>query len=221
MIDDLQIREYKILDTTVLTDDELDGGSLIISNDAFSVVNHLINKTPVNNCMEWCSGPGLWGFSIFANKLCNNLTLVDIHEPNQIIVSKTIEKNNLQDRVNFILSGDFANVPGDKKYDLIIANPPHFCVDPYVAYYTEPRKYKDTDWQTHRNFFENVGKVLTDDGIIVLMENVWGSSPKTFEQMIEDNGLIITKHFNSMEFPKDIWYMEIKKYGNIIKRSNS
>lgn len=214
MSSDLTIREHKIFDTTVLTDDELDGGAIVIANDAYSVVKYLINDTPVENCMEWCSGPGMWGFSIFANKMCKNLTLVDIHVPNQIIATRTIELNNIQDRVNFVLSGDFANVPTDRKYDLIVANPPHFCVDPYVSYYTEPRKYKDTDWLIHKNFFENVGNILSDTGRIILMENVWGSSPNTFEKMIKSNGLKINKHFNSIEFPRDVWYMEIIKNDN-------
>lgn len=214
MSSDLTVREHKIFDTTVLTDDELDGGAIIIANDAYSVVKYLINDTPVENCMEWCSGPGVWGFSIFANKMCKNLTLVDIHVPNQIIATRTIELNNIQDKVNFVLSGDFSKVPTDKKYDLIVANPPHFCVDPYVSYYNEPRKYKDTDWLIHKNFFENVGNILSDTGRIILMENVWGSSPNTFEKMIKSNGLKINKHFNSMEFPRDVWYMEIIKNDN-------
>lgn len=207
----MQVTEFKIFDITVLTDKNLDGSGINIANDAFSVVRYLINAAPVENCMEWCSGPGVWGFSVLANKLCRDLTLVDIYEPNQRIVNSTIERNNLSDHVRFILSGDFSTIPIDKKYDLIIANPPHFCVDPYVSYYTEPRKYKDENWLIHRNFFSHVGKVLSDSGRIILMENVWGSSPKTFEPMLKGNGLKINSHFNSIKFLKDIWYLEIVK----------
>lgn len=163
--------------------------------------------------MEWCSGPGYLGLASLSQSLTDKLTLSDIFEPNKFVVEKTIQENNLQKSVEFILSDNFKNHTKDKKYDLIIGNPPHFNFEPSFGNIdpNEHRKYKDTDWNTHNDFFANVNDYTTDDVDIMLMENTKGSNINTFKDMIEKNGLVIKNYCLSVTYPENIWYLHITK----------
>ena len=189
---------------------ETDGCSNTMVDDFIDATQAISQDKKFNNVLEWCSGPGFWGFGLLATGIANKVTLADIYEPTQLPVLQTIKENNLENTAQFILSDNFTNIP-QQKFDLIVANPPHFNMDPYVAHYDDPRKYKDLDWSIHRNFFNNVNNYLTDDGIIVLAENVWGSNPDTFQDMITDNDLQITQHFVSKQYPLDMWYLGITR----------
>ena len=37
------------------------------------------------------------------------------------------------------------------------------------------------------------------------------SNPDTFQDMINDNGLQITRHFVSKQYPLDMWYLGITR----------
>ena len=158
---------------------DTDGCGNTMVDDFIDATQAISEDKKFNNVLEWCSGPGFWGFGLLATGIANKVTLADIYEPTQIPVLQTIKENNLQ--------------------------------DPYVAHYDDPRKYKDLDWSIHKNFFNNVNNYLTDDGIIVLAENVWGSNPDTFQDMITDNNLQITHHFVSKQYPLDMWYLGITR----------
>lgn len=189
---------------------DTDGCGNQMIDDFLDATQAISEDTKFKNVLEWCSGPGYWGFGLLATGIAEHVTLADIYEPNKPAVLKTIKENNLQDRATFVLSDNFTNIP-QQKFDLIVANPPHFNMDPYVAHYDDPRKYKDLDWSIHRNFFNTVNDYLTDNGVIVLAENVWGSNPDTFQDMINDNGLQITRHFVSKQYPLDMWYLGITR----------
>jgi cyclopropane fatty-acyl-phospholipid synthase-like methyltransferase len=83
-----------------------------------------------------------------------------------------------------------------------------------TVHYHEHRKFVDLNWEIHKNFFKNVNDHLTEDGRIFLMENAKGSDPDTFKDMIEENGLVISRVYPSQQFPNDTWYLEIVKKGN-------
>jgi methylase of polypeptide subunit release factors len=163
---------------------ELNGSGDILGAELVEVIQTLYPGRVFNNCLEWCSGPGFLGFSILGNKLCRNLHLSDIYEPAKLIVNKTISDNKLTDCVNFYLSDNFKNIPTNMKFDLIVANPPHFNCDPYAPLLTDQRRYKDSDWAIHQDFFNNVKSFLTPDGKILLIENIWGCGLTTFEKII-------------------------------------
>jgi tRNA1(Val) A37 N6-methylase TrmN6 len=188
---------------------ELNGSGDILNKELVEVIQTLYPNRVFNNCLEWCSGPGFLGFAVLGNQLCNTLHLSDIYEPAKEIVNKTIQDNNLEDCVKFYVSDNFKSIPTGTKFDLIIANPPHFNCDPYAPLLTDQRRYKDTDWATHHDFFNNVKPFLADDGKILLVENIWGSGVTTFEKMIADNNLKISNHLLSKRFQYDIWYLEV------------
>ena len=68
----------------------------------------------------------------------------------------------------------------------------------------------DPEWNIHKSFFQQVENYLTDDGIVLLVENSTESNTKLFEQLIEDTNLQLTNTYNfSAEVP--LYYIEIRK----------
>lgn len=190
---------------------DLEGCGQNVSHEFLHIIRELTKFKKIESCLEWCSGPGFFGFTLLGAEICEKLDLCDIHPPVQQFVEHTIQYNNLFNKSRFYLSDNFKNIPEGNKYDLIIGNPPWFNNDPFLYYFDNPRKYKDEEWQIHEDFFANVGKYLKDGGYIVLAESVWGSSPKTFEKMAEKNNLKVTGYSRSKKYPEGIWYMRVEK----------
>lgn len=76
-------------------------------------------------------------------------------------------------------------VPASERWDVVVANPPHFLPDP-----GEPasRLRFDSDWSVHRRFYASVKRHMAPGGIVVMVENAAGADADAFEQMILDGG---------------------------------
>lgn len=194
----------------IFYDETINGGGRESIYDSLSIVKLLSNNNPnYKRVMEWCSGPGFWGFSLLSLLELEKLVLVDVYKPVQEYIDKTLSTNNIT-CTEFVNSYNFEQIPA-QKFDLIVGNPPHFCIDPFSKLYDDPRRYKDENWDIHRNFFENVSDYLEDNGRIILQENCWGSGPEVFRSMIETNGLQIEHCVRSERFSNELWYMSIVK----------
>jgi hypothetical protein len=136
---------------------------------------------------EWCAGPGFIGFSLLGHGLCETLCLADINGAAVAACRRTIDDNKLADRVAVYESDNLKNIPGSERWNLVVANPPHF--DDFDFEY-ELRAH-DPGWRIHREFLASVGPFLTPDGVIVLQENNHGSTADDFRGMIEASGLQI------------------------------
>jgi len=215
-----KIIEITIGDFKIFTSGQLDGYGYKHVQDIAGAFQSMTNGKKFNNAMEWCCGPGYIGFTLLFIGMIKKCTFSDIHEPISKVINKTIETNNLSNKSKFICSDNFKNI-SEQKFDLIVGNPPHFnfTVDkmkqleenPYWEIYNEDRKFCDLDWKIHKDFFANVNKYLEDDGDILLMENVKGSSLKDFTSMIHKNKLKVVQSFKSHHWQDDIWYIHIRK----------
>jgi tRNA1(Val) A37 N6-methylase TrmN6 len=194
---------------------ELDGGGTTFGQDYLPV---LISRYPgrvFNRAYEWCSGPGFIGFSILSHGICQTLCLSDLYDPSIVAADLTIEleSNQCRDLVTTYLCKDVALIPKHEQFDLVVANPPHFNdfdgIPPND--YTGIRISKDINWQAHRNFFNNIKQHLTSDGIILLQEHIHGAKLDDLSDMIEQNGLRITDHYNSLDVDTNgMYYIEIQ-----------
>lgn len=197
----------------VWTADQLDGYGYKHLEDIVLNMVRMSGEQPVERILEWCSGPGYIAFALRTIKYAKEFVLSDIHEPLEEIVNRSITDNGLEDSMQFVLSDNFKSMP-EQKFDLIVGNPPHFnffLPDSEEAIkYEEHRKHMDMDWECHRDFFKNAKQYLAEDGQIILMENVKGSSPSLFYEMLKDHGLRITDHKISKEWPDDIWYLKVQ-----------
>lgn len=192
--------------------ENLDGGGSASIEDAVSVTKMFLGDQRPKSVLEMFSGPGFWGFGLLdADIGIESLVLADKYGIAENSIRETIKNNNLKN-VSFSLTDCFNRIPRSwGKFDLIVGNPPHFCIDPFNKHYTDPRKYKDTNWVIHHRFFKEAQFHLRPNGKIIMMENIWGSSPETFKDMTEKNGLQITRAFTSEVFENELYYMEIVK----------
>ena len=191
---------------------ELDGGGTTFGQDYLSVFADRYPGRVFNRAYEWCSGPGFIGFSLLSHGICKTLCLSDLYDPSITAAEITIDydTNQCRDRVTAYLCKDVGLIPKHEQFDLIVANPPHFN-DITMNDYTGIRISKDINWQAHRNFFNNIKQYLTSDGIILLQEHIHGAKLDDFSNMIEENGLQITDHYNSIDVDRNgMYYIEIQ-----------
>jgi len=104
----------------------------------------------------------------------------DINIFNLDSVRKTIKNNGLSHLLNktfyIYLSDSLEQIPADKKFDLVLSNPPDW---PSKQSFTEdntpltPKRLAvfDGGWDFHRSFYAKVAQHLTDRGEIWFLEN--------------------------------------------------
>lgn len=166
----------------------LDGGGKKYIKAFDAVIKE--NFGHVTSICEMACGPGFLGFYLLSEKLCDQLTLVDINPVAIQFCNKTITHNSLN-MASAIVSDSFAVV--NSKFDLIIINPPHYAIQtPRFPNANDIRIY-DKDWIFHRKFYSEVIKHLTPGGSVLAYENSKGSKPNDFMNMIASGGLSYVK----------------------------
>ena len=189
---------------TVFYTDVMHGGGLSFGPEYVQVIKDHYGDRVFERAYEWCSGPGFIGYSLLAAGICKELTLTDVYHPSIIAAEET---------------RDFElNWCRDKTWDLIVSNPPHF---PYYVHYQDETEFQenristDFEWRAHKNFFANMKTRLRPGGIILLVENMAGSTPETFEPWITEAGLQITGWWKSNDWQDEnpsyrFYYLEIQ-----------
>lgn len=172
---------------------ELDGGGTRFGQDYLPLISRLFGK--VGRLCEVCAGPGFIGFSLLAHGLCESLVLVDVNPDAISAVHETIRANGLEDRVTAYESDCLDSVPAHEKWDLVVANPPHFSTPLGVG---NPLLTDDVGWSFHNRFFQQISAYLHPSGSILLQKNTEGSEPATMTAMIDPRRLA---HVNT------VWYV--------------
>ena len=172
-------------------------------------------------CLEWCSGPGFIGFALLAHGICEHVTLMDRHQPNAVSVAHTVRQNQCEDRAQFYNLDRVAALPDHERFDLVVANPPHYLQCPGDDNYQ--RIAVDTHWQAHQEFYANISHYLNAGAVILMQENQAGSlqGPAEWLSMIERNGLALTAYWTSglhwdRSGPTQIYYLEIRQKNNLV-----
>jgi methylase of polypeptide subunit release factors len=199
---------------------------------ASEFVNNILAKhagITYSNCLEWCSGPGFIGYEFLGAGIVNNLTLFDMFQPalDSATITANDSSNSCAGKVTTICGSDISTLTS--QYDLIIGNPPFWNPKPgqeQILYnYKLPagmnpsdRRYTaifDKYWKTHQNFFSNAAKLLSPNGLIVLVESkdflgVSGSTIDTFTPMITAGSLKINDTYSSsIDGFDSVYYIEV------------
>lgn len=184
--------------------EDTNGGGLNFNDEFLDAIKFIFKDKSikkVDHIYEFCAGPGFFGFNCLAKGLCNRLTLSDVNQKAIDACNETIKHNNLEDKVNVILSDGLDSIP-PQKFDLIISNPPHLNPDisldkliPNVPKII----YSDLDWLIHKNFYDNVKYYLHSNSNILFIENIVGNGQEIFKNQIADAGLILEGIFS---YPK-------------------
>lgn len=195
-------------------DSWMDGGGTWFGQEYIDVIKQRYSE-PFERCYEWCAGPGYIGFGLLDHGLCNSLCLSDVYDEAMARAEETAAVNKLTN-VSAYVTGTVAGLPEQEKFDLVVANPPHFLQCPGDDNYQ--RIAVDQNWAAHQEFFSNIGKHLQPGAVILLQENQAGSlnREKDFEQFIDAAGLQITDVFNSPnhytpDHYTQIYYIEIRQ----------
>jgi tRNA1(Val) A37 N6-methylase TrmN6 len=160
-------------------------------------IKHFYPNKKFNNCLEWCSGAGFIGFSLLGAGICEHLVFADKYKPALDACEKTIltVPTELQEKIQTRHINKISQLPLEDKFDLVVANPPWFPVNLLTHSSGQRRLAVDPGFDIHKEFFKNIKKHLSLNGIIVLIEGINCTGPLDFKQMIESNGLVITKVF--------------------------
>ena len=191
-----------------------DGGGTWFGQEYVSVIQQRYQRR-FGRCLEWCSGPGFIGFALLAHSICDEICLMDSHVPVSESIRETTRRNGVEQQTTFYCCNEIEQLPPDERFDLIVANPPHYLECPGDSNYQ--RIAVDQDWQAHKEFYRNIGRHMHPDSTILIQENQAGSrdGPVEFRGMIERSGLKITGYFTSpghfdTQGPTQIYYLEVR-----------
>ena len=194
----------------------LDGGGRLWGCNFPKDLRKLYPTRVFDRCLDWCSGPGYCGFEMLSFEVAKSVVLMDLHDLAINYANITIDKNNCRDKVTAYCIDQVGKLPDHEKFDLVIGNPPHTSQVNRKLDSDQTRILSDVNWNSHREFFANVGKFLTDDGVIWLCENASpGAGPvEIFTPMIYDNGFKINNKiyfddFNIISMP--YYWLEITR----------
>lgn len=153
---------------------------VIIPRSPFAelIKNHFmpwINTDKVHNVLDMCTGSGCIAIAI-AKYLENvKVDAVDLSEEALAVAKINVQAHDLKDRVQLIHSDLFNNVPRNKKYQIIISNPPYIGPEEYAdmpkEYLQEPEMAlvaSNDGMQLVENILENAATYLDDNGILVV-----------------------------------------------------
>ena len=227
---------FKVEGSDIFYTPETNGGGDHFFPEYYDLVSEFYGR--VGHLMEWCSGPGFIGYGMMACNICDHLTLLVKLKPAVDIAKKTAENSFIKHGLDFVdtetiyhrrvfprttvYHSDTCSVLSDHKIDLVVGNPPHFeCKEDAIKALSKlggtplfndhlSEILLDSNWDAHRDMFDEVSTRLSDDGIICLQLHSGGSSPDTFKSMIEESGMRITATFDSAKYD-DIYYMEVRK----------
>lgn len=186
----LKYAKYNDLEVAYL--DKLQGGGLRFGQQFIPVVKEKLGH--VGHVFEYCAGAGFIGFSLLANKLCDNLTVADINPEAVKVCNETIKKNRLESKVAAYLSDCLNSIPETEKWDLVVSSPPHVFCPPDDKRQKDIILY-DPSFRIHKNFYRDIKKFLKPTGSVLFQEHLETHGVEDFRDMIEENGLKIVDVF--------------------------
>lgn len=163
----------------------LEGGGIDQRRDFLYVISKG-GKPIYDNALEWCAGPGVIGYELLGYNKTRHISFMDLHKPALDSCLETAKRNNVTDRVNVYLADKVSNLTNEKKFDLVVSNPPHsFSYDDWAKsqlthdrptpedfpdWDNQIRIDVDRDMHIHKEFFDNIRDKLTDDADIFISE---------------------------------------------------
>ena len=146
-------------------------GGLAFGRDFPRVLNELgIGRR--GQMFEFCAGPGYIGYSLLAAGWCESLVLADI-DPDSVSTARfTAAHNELEDRVVVYRSDALEQIPDSERWDLVVANPPHFSER------NADIRIFDPGWELHRRFYASVASHMNPGGLVVMAENPGRLGPR-------------------------------------------
>ena len=192
----------------VYYNDNDNGGGIVLKDNFIQLLDELYTKNYFKTCLEWCSGPGFIGFNLLDKKYISSLDLMDCSINAINSCQKTINNMNIPNNVNTFCDITIKNI--NKKYDLIVGNPPWY---PRLLLKDNGlnRIYCDLNFQIHQDFFSHANNLLNTNGRIILVEGLYASHPSDFDLSSCNLELEKVIKFDNGDFWHDCYMMIIKR----------
>lgn len=221
---------WQVNDFAVYYTNETNGGGNGIGDEYFDLIMQRYPDRTFDRALEWCAGPGFIGYGLLSLDLCKHISFNEIFQPalDMLALSK-LRNPEFSDNINIYPGSTLDLIPQDEKFDLVVANPPHFLSNAdagmKLGYHRQGMTVSghlseilvDANWEAHENFYNKIKSRLSKDGIILIQENQSGSTRRSsdFKVMIENAGLVITDEFNSSKYydkhgMMQIYYIEVR-----------
>lgn len=210
---------WRINNLDVYYTNETNGGGDFFALEYMDVIKEWYGH--VDHAFEWCSGPGFIGYSLLATNICNNISFLEKYSPSVDMCQKTKDHSKFKDKINIYLDSSLDNIPSSEKFDLVVGNPPHWgsaeaakeALNFNFDLVEIPRLVDilvDQDWEIHKDFFKKIKNHLSKNGKILLQENLTGSNPRHFEDLVKGTGLKVMSFAHSQMYADNhIYYIEI------------
>ncbi|NQY42885.1 MAG: 50S ribosomal protein L3 N(5)-glutamine methyltransferase [Legionellales bacterium] len=172
-----------------------------------------INFEP-HNVLELCTGSGAIAISI-AHQFSNCIVeAIDISNDSLDVARKNVKLHCLQERIFLNESNLFNNVNTEKKYDLIVANPPYVSINEYnelaKEFYHEPKLAfvaENNGLKIVEEILRNAAKFLSDNGVIFIevgesannLEQYFSTIPFTWVELYNGGSGIFTMTKDELE----------------------
>lgn len=168
------------------------------------VLNKMQGKKKVS-ILDMCTGSGAIAIALAKNSKAE-ITGVDISKKALKVAKENAEKNNAN--VEFILSDLFNGLKKEKKYDIIVSNPPYIKSKDVLTLDDEVKKYDpilaldggDDGLIFYRKIINKSKEFLSKEGMIFF--EIGEDQRKDIEEMFKDEGFIeinIVKDYNKIE----------------------
>ena len=180
------------------------------------IFEKVLSGKKFNTVFEWCAGPAWIGMWLLENNICKKLVTGDINKKTIDFVKKSAKKHGYN--VKTYHSDNLKSIPREEKFDLVVSNPPNYCniqKSHHFGFLRDDLKPSDIEWETHKDFYNNIGEYLNDDAIMYISEvepyrqNIYIQKQLydkrseipiiSFNEMIKANNLKINK-----EIPYDV-----------------
>ena len=139
--------------------------------------NEFIKQNNMSTVLDLCTGSGCIAVSVAKYNPNISVTAVDISSKALSVAKENSTINNVNNQIKFIESNMFSNII-DKKFDIIISNPPYVTADEYKSLekeiFFEPKIafLADTDGlEFYRIIAEKAKCFLNNKGILLLELN--------------------------------------------------
>lgn len=202
-------REFFSLDFAV------NASVLIPRPDTETLVRHALDALkghPNPAVLDIGTGSGCIAIAVAVNCPGANVTAIDVSPETLSVATSNANKHGVSDRVRFIESDVFANVPPEK-FDLIVSNPPYIREDELAGL--------DADVRDH----EPVGALVSGVDGLDIVRRIVSEAPEFLTAgghlMLEIDGrqaeavaeLLRTNHFHEVGIEKDLSGIQRVVYG--------
>jgi 16S rRNA G966 N2-methylase RsmD len=171
-----------------------------------------IGDKKYTNAFEWCAGHGEIGFELITAGICKTLEFSDLHPKSAEWCLKNASELGLADCVDAHVSMTIEGISTNRKWDLVVGNPPNsISPDPVKLLIVEregwtpdhillfARTTWDLDLMTHKEFFKNIGNYITDDADIFI--SVHNTILQDIEKIANPYGIKVVGVFDMFPDP--------------------